>query len=131
MANRPDVLCVRNSSNLPGWVQYKPRLECPLLRYLPHFLATFIVENLDEALDLPPPPAIKPRESSYTDHKKRKWGISTLNQLLNEVLVSHADGTQIAVVGCAEWESEHCAGASKLHVRTLDRFHGRQRRVKN
>ena len=64
------------------------------------FFATFIVGDFYEALDLPLPPAIKPRQSSYTDHK---WGISTLNQFLNEVLVSHANGTQIAVVGCAEW----------------------------
>ena len=55
MVNRLNVLCVWNSTILPGWVQYKPRLECPLLRHLTRFLATFIVETFYEALDLPLP----------------------------------------------------------------------------
>jgi hypothetical protein len=41
----------------------------------------------------------------------------------------HPDDTQIAVVGCAEWESEYFKGVSKLHVRTLDKFHERNRQV--
>jgi len=129
VANRGDIVSLRNASSISGWVQYQPRLKCPLLRYLPHFLATFIVENLAEAVNLPEPPAVKPRESSYTDHKGRKWSIGILNKVLNDVLVSHSDGTQIAVIGAAEWESEKYAGVTKLHVRTLDKFFGKERRV--
>ncbi len=103
---------------------------CPLLKYLPHFLATFLVENLAEALNLPEPPAIKPRQSFYKDNIGRQWSIGTLNKILNHVLVSDSDGTQIAVVGCAEWESEKFNGVTKLHVRTLDKYFGRHRRVK-
>ena len=125
------MINLRNASSVSGWVQYQPRLKSPLLRYLPHFLAIFIVENLDTVLELPQPPAIKPRESSYTDHKGRKWSIGVLNKVLNEALVSQPDGTQIAVIGCAEWESEKCAGVTKLHVRTLDKFFGKERRVRS
>ena len=67
------------------------------------------------------PPAVKPRESSYTDHKGRKW-VGILNKVLNDVLVSHSDGTQIAVIGSAEWESATRAGVTKIHVRTLDKL---------
>ena len=123
------MINLRNASSVSGWVQYQPRLKSPLLQYLPHFLAIFIVENLDTVLELPQPPAIKPRESSYTDNKGRKWSIGVLNKVLNEALVSQPDGTQIAVIGCAEWESERCAGLLKLHVKTLDRRFGKERRV--
>jgi hypothetical protein len=123
------LVSLRNAQAVPGWVHYQPRLQCPLLRYLPHFLATFLVENLAEALNIPEPPAIQPRQSFYTDNTGRKWSMATLNQVLNDVLMCHPDGTQIAVVGCAEWESEYFKGVSKLHVRTLDKFYGRNRRV--
>ena len=89
----------------------------------------FIVENLDEALYLPAPPPINPRQSSYKDQKGRKWSIGTLNRVLRDVLVPLADGTQIAVIGCAEWESENFAGVTNLHVRTLDMFRGSHRQV--
>jgi hypothetical protein len=72
VAPRGNVISLRNAAAVTGWVQYQPRLQCPLLRYLPHFLATFIFENLDEALHLPAPPPIKPRQSSYEDQKGRK-----------------------------------------------------------
>ena len=88
-----------------------------------------MVENLYNALNLSHPPAVKPRESSYTDHKGRKWSIGILNKLLNDVLMSHSDGTQIAVIGSAEWESETFASVTKIHVRTLDKFFGKERRV--
>ena len=127
--SRGDVESARNASSISEWVQYQPRLKCPLLRYLPHFLATFMVENLYDALSLSHPPAVKPRESSYTDHKGRKWSRGILNKVLKDVLVSHSDGTQIAVIGSAEWESETCAGVTKIHVRTLDKFFGKERRV--
>jgi hypothetical protein len=55
------------SSSARG-VHYQPRLQYPLLRYLPHFLATFLVENLAEALNIPEPPAIQPQQSFYTDN---------------------------------------------------------------
>lgn len=52
-----------------------------------------------------------------------------LNKVLEDVLVCEADGTDIAVLGCAEWESELFNGVTRLHVRTLDKFHGKHRRV--
>ena len=94
VAPQGNVISLRNAAAVTGWVQYQPRLQCPLLRYLPHFLATFIVENLDEALYLPAPPPINPRQSSYKDQEGRKWRIGTLNRVLRDVLVPHADGTQ-------------------------------------
>ena len=48
---------------------------------------------------------------------------------LEDVLVCEADGTDIAVVGCAEWESERFNGVTRLHVSTLDKFHGKHRWV--
>ena len=129
VAPQGNVISLRNAAAVTGWVQYQPRLQCPLLRYLPHFLATFIVENLDEALHLPAPTPIKPRQSSYKDQKGRKWSIGTLNRVLRDVLVPLADGTQIAVIGCAEWESENFAGVTNLHIQTLDMYHGSHRQV--
>jgi hypothetical protein len=116
------LVSLRNTQAVPGWVYYQPRLQCPLLRYLPHFLATFLVENLAEVLNIPEPPAIQTRQSFYTDNTGRKWSMATLNQVLHGVLMCHPDGTQIAAVGCAEWESEYFKGVSKLHVRTLNKF---------
>ena len=129
IAARGGIICLKNAAAVAGWVHYQPRLQCPLLRYLPHFLATFLVENLAEALNLPEPPAIKPRQSFYKDNTGRQWSIGTLNKILNHVLVSDSDGTQIAVVGCAEWESEKFNGFTKAHVRTLDKYFGSHRRV--
>jgi len=85
-----------------------------------------MVENLDDALNLPHPPAVKPRESSYTDHKGRKWSIGILNKVLNDVLESHSDETQIPVIGSAEWESETYACVTKIDSRTLDKFFGKE-----
>ena len=45
------------------------------------------------------------------------------------VLVAEPDGTQIAVIGSVEWESEMFVGTTRLHVRTLDNFHERTRGV--
>lgn len=123
------MVSLRNAQAHSGWVQYAPRCQCPLLRFLPHFLATFIVENLADSLNLPAPPAVQPRQSSYEDRNGRKWSIGLLNKVLEDVLVCEADGTDIAVVGCAEWESELFNGVTRLHVRTLDKFHGKHRRV--
>lgn len=67
--------------------------------------------------------------SSYEDRNGRKWSIGMLNKVLEDVLVCEADGTDIAVLGCAEWESELFNGVTRLHVRTLDKFHGKHRRV--
>ena len=47
--------------------------------------------------------------------------MATLNQVLNGVLMCYPNGPQIAVVGCAEWESKYFKGVSKLHVRTLNK----------
>ena len=80
-------------------------------------------------LSLLAPPAVQPRQSSYEDRKGRKWSIGLLNKVLEDVLVCEADGTDIAVVGCAEWESELFNGVTRLHFRTLDTFHGKHRRV--
>ena len=88
-----------------------------------------MVENFDGVLNLPHPPAVKPRETSYTDSQGRKWSIGILNKVLNDVLVSHSDETQIAFIGSAEWESETCAGVTKIHLRTLGKFFGKERRV--
>ncbi len=52
-----------------------------------------------------------------------------MNRDLRDILVPLADGTQIAVIGCAEWESERFAGVTNLHVRTLDKYHGSHRQV--
>ncbi len=107
VAPRGNVISLRSAEGVTGWVQYQLRLQCPLSRYLPHFLATFIVENLNEALHFSAPPPMKPRQSSYKDQKGRKWRIGTLTRVLRDVLVPLADGTQIAVIECAEWESEN------------------------
>ena len=101
------MVSLRNAQAHSGWpgVQYAPRCQCPLLRFLPHFLATFIVENLADSLNLPAPPAVQPRQSSYEDRNGRKWSIGLLNKVLEDVLVCEADGTDIAVLGCAESQS--------------------------
>ena len=57
------LVSLRNAQAVPGWVHYQPRLQCQLLRYLPHFLATFLVENLAEVLNIPEPPAIQTRKA--------------------------------------------------------------------
>ena len=111
---------LKNSQAVPGWVHNQPRMQCPLLRYLPHFLATFLLENLAEALNIPEPPAVQPQQCFYNYNTGRKWSIATLNQVLNDVKMCDPDGTQIAMVGCSKWESEYFNGVSKLHVRTLD-----------
>ena len=54
-----------------------------------------------------------------------------LNQVLDDVLVRAADGTQVAVMGSVEWESELFRGVSKMNVRVLDTFYGRNRQVSN
>ncbi len=84
------------------------------MQYLPHFLSTFMVENLEEALNLPAQLSIKPRQSFYQDHKGMRWSIVTLKKVLSDVLVPLADGTQPAVIECPEWESETCAGITNL-----------------
>ena len=42
----------------------------------------------------------------YKDQCDRSWPIATLNTILLTVLVAEPDGTQIAVIGSVEWESE-------------------------
>ena len=115
---------------IPGWFRYEPRSKCPLLKYLPHFLATFLVENLSDQLKLPEPICSgKGKITIYHDQRGRSWSMAHLNQILQDVLVSEPDGTQIAVIGGAEWESEMFKGVSRLDVRVLDEFYGDFRRV--
>ena len=106
-------------------------MKNPLLKYLPHFLATFLVENMFDRLNLPEPVPLARQRSVrvYKDHRDRSWPMATLNTILQTVLVAEPDGTQIAVIGSVEWESEMFVGTTRLHVRTLDNFHGRIRRV--
>ncbi len=59
-------------------------------------------------------------KASITTTKGRKWSIVTLDRVLSDVRVPLADGTQTAVIGYAEWESETCAGMTNLQVRTVD-----------
>jgi hypothetical protein len=87
------------------------------------------LENLDEALHLPAPPPIKPSQSFYGDQKGRIWSIGTLNRVLRDVLVPLADGTQTAVIGCAEWKSENFAGVTNLNVQTIDMYHRSHRQL--
>jgi hypothetical protein len=88
------------------------------------------VENLSDQLKLPEPICSdKGKITIYQDQRARSWSIAHLNQILQDVLVSEPDGTQIAVVGGAEWESEMFKGVSRLHVRVLDEFYSDFRRV--
>ncbi len=59
--------------------------------------------------------------------RKENGALGKLNRVLRDALVPLADGTQIAVIGCAEWESEKFAGVSNLNVRTLDMYYGSHR----
>ena len=93
------MVSLRNAQAHSGWVQCAPRCQSPLLRFLPHFLATFIVENLADSLNLPAPPAVQPRQSSYEDMKGGKWRIGFPNKVLEDVPICEADGTDIAVQG--------------------------------
>ena len=76
--------------------------QTPLLIYLPHLFATFLVENMSETPNLPDPTILGPHQTSYTDFQGRKWSNGSLNKLLPDVLLVHADGTQLAVVSCDE-----------------------------
>jgi len=127
----PNIMSVKSGEAIPGWIHYEPRMKNPLLKYLPHFLATFLVENMFDRLNLPEPVPLARQRSVrvYKDHRDRSWPMATLNTILQTVLVAEPDGTQIAVIGSVEWESEMFVGTTRLHVRTLDYFHGRIRRV--
>ena len=52
-----------------------------------------------------------------------------LNEVLNDVLIPAADGTQLAICGAAEWESDLFRGVVRMNVRVLDTYHGTRRRV--
>ena len=76
------------------------------------------MENLSDQLKLPEPICSgKGKITIYHDQRGRSWSMAHLNQILQDVLVSEPDGTQIAVIGGAERESEMFKGVSRLHVR--------------
>jgi hypothetical protein len=78
-----------------------------------------------ERLNLPEPvPLARQSMRVYKDHRDRSWPMTILNTMLQTVSVAKPDGTQLAVIGSVEWES----GTTRLHVRTLDNFHGRRTR---
>ena len=61
-----------------------------------------------ERLNLPEPVPLT-RQRSVRVHKDdhdKSWPMTTLNTILQTVLVAEPDGTQIAVIGSVEWESE-------------------------
>ena len=69
----PNIMSVKSGKGIPGWIHYEPGMKNPLLNYLPHFLATFLVENMFERLNLPEPVQLA-RQSSvrvYKDHHDR------------------------------------------------------------
>ena len=124
----------RHSVGVPGgaiqtsWIEYGPRRLHPKLQFLPHQLATFLVENLHEQLRLPPPDRLR-SEHYYTDEKGQNWGVPALSQLLRDVLVADTDGTQIACFGGVQMESELFQGVMNLRVRPFDKHYGRFRNV--
>ncbi len=113
----------------PQWIMYPPRIKRPLLQHLPYKVATFIVENLSDQLKLGNPPPLDARQRFYEDDRKRRWSMHALNEVLSDVLVPATDGTQLAAYGCLEWESDLFRGTMRMHVRVLDKFHGKHRQV--
>ena len=111
-----------------SWIEYGPRRLHPKLQFLPHHLATFLVENLHEQLRLQPPDRLR-SEHYYTDEKGQNWGVPALSQLLRDVLVADTDGTQIACFGGVQMESELFQGVMNLRVRPFDKHYGRFRNV--
>ena len=107
-----------------SWIEYGPRHLCPKLHLLPHSLATFLAENMHRQRSLPLPS--RPRlEHYYTYEQGQKWSVPALSQLLRDVLVADADGTQIACFGGVQMESELFQGVMNLRVRPFEKHHGR------
>ena len=110
------------------WVSYPHRLADPLLQYLPTILARWIVENLFKDLNLPDPmPPAARAAGVYIDHSGRQWSTAALNSVLQTVLVEDEDGTQLAVFGAIEHESELCEGTPRIRCRT--QYRGAPRKV--
>ena len=111
------------------WVQYWARNLMPLLQYLPTMLAIFIFENLFRQLKLPDDPPIPRGQAFYEDERNIRWSMHRLGQVLQEVLVPEADGTQLGVVGGIELESDKFMNMQRIRCRTLDEHYGRNRQV--
>jgi len=82
----------------PRWMSYPLREKEPLLQFLPTILATWIVDNLSEELEMPNPaqPSADERRHHFEDHQGRKWSTSSLNWVLQHVLVPANDGSHLA-----------------------------------
>ena len=112
----------------PEWVTYGPRLADPVLMFLPTILARWIVDNLFRELNLPNPvPPSANDGSAWPDSRGRVWSTKALNWVLQKVLVPAGDGTQLAVFGGIEHESELCEGTPRIRCRTQCR--GKARKV--
>ena len=111
-----------------SWIEYGPRHLCPKLQFLPHSLAVLLAKNMHRQLRLAPPS--RPRsEHYYTDEQGQNWSVPALSQLLRDVLVADADGTQIACFGGVQMESELFQGVMNLRVRPFEKHYGRFRNV--
>ena len=96
----PNIMSVKSGEAIPGCICYEPRMKNPLLKYLPHFLATFLVENMFDRLNLPEPVPLARQKSVrvYKDHRDRSLPIATL-KFIHDFANREPDGTQIAVIG--------------------------------
>ena len=124
----PGMISMRNPGD-SEWVEYWARNKRHLLRFLPHTLALFLVENFWEQLRLPDPPRPFSNVPYYEDDRHHRWSMHELNKILRRVLVRKADGTQLQVLGGVRWESDRFVGSMQLRVRTLDEHYGKTRQV--
>jgi hypothetical protein len=113
----------------PRWMSYPLREKEPLLQFLPTILATWIVDHLSDDLELPNPaqPSADERRHHFEDHQGRKWSTSSLNWVLQHVLVHANDGSHLAAIGAIEHESELFEGTPRIRCR--GDYRGNSRKV--
>ena len=111
------------------WVEYGPRNERDLFRFLPHMMAVFLVNNFWRRLRLPDPPRPQSQHFYQDDDRNLRWSMHELNKVLEQMLVPKANGTQLTVLGGVRWESDRFVGSMQLRVRTLDTHYGKKRQV--
>ena len=121
------LLSVSNNT-LPKWVSYSPRIQEPLLQFLPTILARWIIDNLARELKLPDPGPIRPGHTYWEDHRGRRWSVQDLNWVLLRVLHEGPDGSQLNIIGGIEHESELCEGTPQIRCRS--NYRGKPRKVR-
>jgi hypothetical protein len=77
------------------------------------------VDNLSEELEMPNPaqPSADERRHHFEDHQGRKWSTTSLNWVLQHVLVHANDGSHLAAIGAIEHESELFEGTPRIRCR--------------